>query len=150
MDPTRFERLIAALGAPTSRRQILRILAGGASGLVALTGFDAAQAKKRKRKRRPEKPKTCRTGTPWGTVTVPASGVSVTTPALEQGQRYLLRAVGFWTTNAAYGNDAFAAFPLNNPNAPETTFQGVRLGLSVDGGSSDDWGSYNPDHIYQR
>jgi hypothetical protein len=72
------------------------------------------------------------------------------TPTLKRGQRYQLRAIGFWSTNASFGNDAFAAFPFANPNAPETVFQGVRLGLSVDGSSPDQWGSYHLDHIYER
>jgi hypothetical protein len=66
------------------------------------------------------------------------------------GRCYRLSAVGFWSTHLTYGQDAVAAFPKNNHNAPEFEYQGVRLGLSLDGGSPDEWGRYNPSHIYER
>jgi hypothetical protein len=69
---------------------------------------------------------------------------------LAAGQRYRLRASGFWHTNSQYGNDAFATFPFADPNAPATTYQNVRLGLSIDGGSPDQWGRYTTSHIYER
>jgi hypothetical protein len=90
------------------------------------------------------------TGQQLRIVSVPSSGSTVSTPALAAGQRYRLRASGFWHTNPQYGNDAFAAFPFADPNAPGTTYQSVRLGLSVDGGSPDQWGSYTTSHIYER
>ena len=36
------------------------------------------------------------------------------------------------------------------PNASVTTAGAVRLGLSVDGGSPDLWGSYTTTHLYER
>ncbi len=82
-------------------------------------------------------------------LTVPANGTTVNTPVLRNGQRYRLRATGFWLTNAQFGNDAFAAFPLADPHAPVLTLEGVRLGLALDGGSPDLWGDYNSAHGYQ-
>ena len=49
------------------------------------------------------------------------------TPILEKGQRYRLRASG-WNTNATDGNDAVAAFAFATPNAPVTVAGGVRVG----------------------
>jgi hypothetical protein len=74
----------------------------------------------------------------------------VSTPVLAQGQRYRLRASGFWSSNATHGQDAFADFEFANPAAVVTTFEGVRLGLSIDGGSADVWGSYSTGHVYER
>jgi hypothetical protein len=92
----------------------------------------------------------CQPGTAAGSVLVPATGVAVSTPVLVAGQRYRLRATGFWATNATFGNDAFAAFLFATPAKPETTFNGVRLGLSVNGDSPDLWGAYNLGHVYER
>jgi len=92
----------------------------------------------------------CQPGASAGSVLVPATGVAVASPVLTAGQRYRLRATGFWATNAAHGNDAFAAFAFATPNTPVTVFQGVRLGLAVDGGSPDRWGSYNAGHVYEQ
>jgi hypothetical protein len=69
---------------------------------------------------------------------------------LQHGQRYRLRAIGFWNSNQTHGQDAFADFELANPNVFVAAFNGVRLGLSVDGGSADFWGAYNPNHVYER
>jgi hypothetical protein len=81
---------------------------------------------------------------------VPATGAKVSTPILVAGQRYRLRASGFWNTNANDGNDAVAAFPFANPNAPVLVAGGVRVGLAVDDGSPDLWGSYTTTHLYER
>src|SRR4051812_35520561 len=144
VDPMQFDGLATKVGEISSRRHVLKWLGGiGAAGLAAVAGHSGVEAKKRKKNKK-QKAKTCTPGSSVGSVTVPATGATVNTPNLIQGQRYRLRAVGFWSTNATFGNDAFAAFPFANPNAPETTFQGLRLGLSVNGGSPDQWGSYNP------
>lgn len=154
MDRSRLDSLAASLGNTSPRRQIVRLLAGGAAtGLVGMTMVGSADAKKKKKKKN-KKQKTpqntqCPTGSRFGTVSVPATGATVTTPVLINGQRYRLRATGFWSTNALAGNDAFAAFNFATPQTPIKEFQGVRLGLSVDGGSPEQWGVYNPDHIYE-
>lgn len=157
MDFSRFESLAATLDNTSPRRQIAKLLAGGAAtGLVGMTMVSTADAKKKKRKNKKNKkqkplpPGTqCPTGSRIGTVSVPATGATVTSPVLINGQRYRLRATGSWSTNAQHGNDAFAAFLLTTPQTPIKEFQGVRLGLSVDGGSPEQWGVYNPDHIYE-
>src|SRR3954447_2288783 len=114
MDTGRFDTLTTKVGAISSRRSILKLIGGvAASGLVAVAGHNAADAKKKKKNKK-QKPQptqqTCVPGTSIGSVSVPATGTAVSTPALAAGQRYRLRAVGFWSTNAATGNDAFAAF----------------------------------------
>ena len=147
MIPMRFTRLLRQ---SASRRHILR-------GLTAL-GFstvlrppDAAQARKGKKKPKKRKPGTvCPSGQLVGSVAVPGTGAPVLTPLLRQGQRYRLRASGFWRSNATHGQDAFADFPLANPTSHTTDFEGVRLGLAVDSGSPDLWGSYTPNHEYER
>ena len=145
-----FDGISRDLGQVSTRRSLVRLLGGAAAlGSVAVVGRGETDARKGKKGGRKKK-KTCKPGTSQGSVSVPATGATVTTPVLKQGQRYRLRATGFWSTNATYGNDAFAAFPLANVNAPELTYQGVRLGLSVDGGSPDLWGSYTTSHIYER
>lgn len=156
MDLSRFGGLVASLETTSPRRQIVKFLAGGAAtGLVGLTMVNAADAKKKGKKKKNKKKQPlpqgtqCPTGSRIGTVSVPATGATVTTPVLINGQRYRLRATGFWSTNAVYGNDAFAAFKFATPQVPEKEFQGVRLGLSVDGGSPEQWGTYNPDHTYE-
>lgn len=92
----------------------------------------------------------CRRGQRVASVKVPASGATAVSPVLNRGQRYRLRAVGAWTTNAQFGNDAFAAFPFANPATHQKEFQGVRLGLAVDGSRPNRWGSYKPNHVYER
>ena len=109
---------------------------------------DVAAKSKKKRKKR--KRQTCRAGQQIGATSVPGSGAVVTTRVLEQGRRYRLRASGFWGSNATHGQDAFADFPFADPNDPVTTHEGVRLGLSVDGGSPGQWGNYNKFHVYER
>lgn len=155
MDSQRFDQLAKTAGEISSRRTILKWLGGAAAGaVVAVAGHIAADAKKKKRgkkqKPQPTTPQTCVPGTSVGSVSVPATGTAVSSPVLMAGQRYRLRAVGAWSTNAATGQDAFAAFPYNNPNTHTTTYQGVRLGLSVNGGSPDQWGAYNPNHSYEQ
>jgi hypothetical protein len=109
-----------------------------------MAGLGAAGAKK------PKKPKTCPKGKLFATVSVPARGATVSTPNLRQGQRFRLRAVGVWATNASDSQDAFAAFQNTDPSQTTTVVGGVRVGLSVDGGSPDQWGSYNQNHVYER
>jgi hypothetical protein len=151
MDSNRFDALATTVGEISSRRNILKWIGSvAAGGLVAVAGHNAVDAKKKKKKNKKQKAKTCTPGTSIGSVSVPATGTAVNTPVLAAGQSFRLRAVGFWSTNATFGNDAFAAFPFANPNAPVTTFQGVRLGLSVNGGSPDQWGSYTSDHTYEQ
>lgn len=151
MDSNRFDELATTVGELSSRRNILKWIGGvAAGGLVAVTGHNVVDAKKKKKKNKKQKARTCTPGTSIGSVSVPATGTAVNTPVLAAGQRFRLRAVGFWSTNATFGNDAFAAFPFNNPNAPQTSFQGTRLGLSVNGGSPDQWGSYNTNHTYEQ
>jgi hypothetical protein len=156
MDTTRFKGLSDVLTGRLSRRQAVQWLAaGGASAVLVRAGMEDSAAKKGRKGKGKGKGKgknknRCTPGSSFGSVSVPATGATVTTPILTAGQQYRLRASGFWVTNAQYGNDAFAAFPFANPNAPELTFNNVRLGLSVDGGSPDQWGSYNAGHVYER
>jgi hypothetical protein len=144
----------------SSRRDVFRGLVGSVLGLGALRLPERVEArnKKKRKKRKKAQPvqqdgqngQMCPTGQQLRIVSVPSSGSTVSTPVLAAGQRYRLRASGFWNTNPQYGNDAFAALAFANPNAPETTYQNVRLGLSVDGGSPDQWGNYTTSHIYER
>jgi hypothetical protein len=153
MNENRIRTLTHSLSNRPSRRDVVRGLVGTGFGLGALRLPDTVEARKKKKQRKQKKQKAgqrCRTGKQFGSISVPASGASVSTPVLKKGQRYRLRASGFWNTNATHGNDAFAAFPFANPNAPVTTFEGARLGLSVDGDSPDQWGSYSAGHIYER
>lgn len=144
------------LGAVSTRRSMLRLLGGAAAmGAVAVVGAGERADARRKRGKKTGRGKgqqqeVCRRGTQFGAVSVPATGASVKTPVLVTGQRYLLRASGFWSSNATHGSDAFADFEFANPAAIVTTFEGVRLGLSVDGGNIDGWGSYTTNHVYER
>jgi len=149
VDSQRFDALTTKVGEISSRRQVLKVLGGiGAASLVAVAGHNVADAKRKKNKK--QKAKTCPPGKSIGSVTVPANGTAVNTPVLTAGQNFRLRATGFWTSNATHGEDAFADFELANPTAVVTTFQGVRLGLTVNGGGVDGWGSYNTNHVYER
>ena len=85
-----------------------------------------------------------------GAVSVPGSDSTVFTPVLRQGQRYRLRATGIWLSNPTHGQDAFADFLFADPTTFTTTFQGIRLGLSVGGGSPNGWGAYTTTHVYER
>ena len=123
--------------------------------VVAVAHTEPADAKRKRNKRKkhttPQPSQTtCQSGTQLGAVSVPATGDKVNTPVLVAGQRYRLRASGFWNTNATDGNDAVAAFAFATPNAPVTVAGGVRVGLSVDDGSPDFWGSYTTTHLYER
>jgi hypothetical protein len=147
------------VGENSSRRRVLKWLGVVVSGgLVAIAGHDVARAKKGKKGKKrnkklqpqPQPQPTCAPGTLAGSVNVPATGPTVNTPVLTKGQRYRLRATGFGLTDQAIGNDAFAAFRINDPNRVETTFEGIRLGLSVNGGSPDQWGSYHLNHTYEQ
>jgi hypothetical protein len=141
-----------------TRRGFVRLLGGAAAiGAMVAVGHAAPAVAKRNKKNRKRKkngnqqiPQTCQVGTPVGAVSVPATGTTVNTPVLTQGQRYRLRASGFWNSNATHGQDAFADFEVATPTTFVTTFQGVRLGLSVDGGSADVWGSYTTSHVYEQ
>lgn len=130
----------------------MRGLVGTGLGLATLRLPEAIEAKKKRKKRKKKQPsgQTCEPGTSIGSVRVPATGAEVRSPVLAQGQRYRVQATGYWYTNASHGNDAFASFQLTNPGVPITTYQGVRLGLSVDDGSPDEWGNYNVTHNYER
>jgi hypothetical protein len=133
-----------------SRRAVLRGLAGlGLGGAPLLS--DAAEARdgrERKRKRKPRQ--TCPRGKLIGAVNVPGTGAAVRTPVLRQRQRYRLRASGYWRSNASRGQDAFADFSFGTPSSYVTEFEGVRLGLAVDGDGPDLWGSYDSGHEYER
>jgi hypothetical protein len=150
VDPIQFDGLATKVGEFASRRQVVKWFGGiGAAGLVAVAGHSAADAKKKKKNNK-QKTKTCTPGKSIGSVTVPANGTAVNTPVLKAGQNFRLRATGFWTSNATHGQDAFADFELANPAKVVTTFQGTRLGLAVNGGNIDGWGSYNTNHVYER
>jgi hypothetical protein len=143
-----FDRMNATMGAAASRRGVLRgVLA--ALGAAVADGLAVAETPAKKKKGKGKAP-TCRPGKVVATIPVPASGAAVTTPVLRRGQAYRLRASGYWSTNAQYGNDAYAAFPVTNPNQYERYYQNTRLGLSVDGQSADFWGAYNANHAYER
>jgi hypothetical protein len=152
------EGIARELGAVSTRRSVLRLLGGAAAmGAVAVVGTGERAEAKRKRGKKKGKGKgtgqqqdVCQPGKQFGAVSVPGTGATVTTPVLVAGQRYRLRASGFWSTNATRGLDAFADFAFADPTTPVTIFQGVRLGLSVDGGSIDQWGSYTTGHVYER
>lgn len=152
MDITRCNALVASVAGGASRRHLVQMLAGSAvGGLATAVGITSADAKKKKRKKKPKTvTETCPDGTLVASVIVPATGTAVSTPILKSGQRYRLRAVGFWSTNATFGNDAFAAFKYAQPDEIGETSGGVRLGLSLNGGSPNQWGEYNRDHIYVR
>jgi hypothetical protein len=162
-DPT-FDDPIRALATGTSRRTALR---GLAAGLLAAAGggmaTDTVAKQKRKRKKGKPKPKPtppttpppttplptrCPQGTSVAYLSVPSDGSQSFTPVLEEGQVYILRASGSWSTNGDYMCDAFAAFLWKDPRSPVLYHNGVRLGLAIDGLSPDHWGSYNQSHRY--
>jgi hypothetical protein len=165
-----FDGIIRELSEVSNRRNVLHLL-GSAAALGAVTLIsrgESAEAKgkgKKKKNKRKKKnqnqntqtpqtggqnpPPICQSGRQEGAVSVPATGAAVSTPVLIAGQRYRLRASGFWNTNANDGNDAAAAFPFANPNAPVLTTDGIRVGLAVDDGSPDVWGAYTTSHIYE-
>jgi hypothetical protein len=134
----------------SSRRDVLRGLAGAGGAFGALRLPNAVAAKKKKNKKKRKRQPTCRPGEQVGAVGVPGTGAVVATPVLKKDQRYRLRASGFWSSNATNGQDAFADFTFANHAIHTTVFQNVRLGLSVDDGSPDLWGSYKVDHLYVR
>src|SRR5215212_6727729 len=136
-----FEGITRELGARSTRRSVLRLL-GGATAMGAVAVVNRGEVVEAKRKRGKKKAKgqqqaICQPGKQFGAVSVPGTGATVSTPVLVAGQRYRLRASGFWSSNATHGQDAFADFEFADPTKVVTTFQGVRLGLSVDGGSAD-------------
>ena len=157
-----FDEIARDLGEVSTRRNVLRLLGGAAamSAVAVVSRGESVEAKGKRNKRNKRKnrkkngnqqtPQTCQVGTQVGAVSVPATGTTVNTPVLTQGQRYRLRASGFWNSNATHGQDAFADFEVATPTTFVTTFQGVRLGLAVDGGSADVWGSYTTSHVYEQ
>ncbi len=151
METSQFDRLTRTLAAGASRRGVMRGLAAGLVAAAAGGTTIADIAAKKKRPNKPNKPnKTCKPGTVVASVSVPATGGTATTPNLKSGQRYRLVANGFWATNAEFGNDAVASFPFNDPTKPVLEFEGVRLGLTVDGGSPNLWGAYTTGHTYEQ
>jgi hypothetical protein len=153
MNLDRIANVKSTLNTRASRRDVMRGLLGTGLGFAALRLPEAVEAKKRKKRKKRknvDNGQTCEPGTSIGTVSVPATGAVVSTPVLALDQRYRLQATGFWNPNATHGNDAFASFKLANPGEIALTYQNVRLGLSVDGGSPDLWGSYNITHNYER
>jgi hypothetical protein len=160
-----FDGITRDLGEVSTRRRFFRLLGGAAAlgAVAAVAQAEPAEARRKRNKRKNKKkqgtptPPTnqppqaiCQRGTQMGAVSVPASGASVNTPVLAAGQRYRLRASGFWNTNATDGNDAVAAFAFATPNAPVLVAGGVRVGLAVGEDSPDLWGSYTTTHIYER
>ena len=138
--------------ATANRRAAVR---GLAAALFALAGGGAAMAeakktsrKKARRAARKKRRSTCRRGRVLANLAVPGDGTEIFTPVLKSGQRYTLRASGFWSTNGAYLNDAVAAFLAADPNQVAFVDLGVRLGLSLDGRSPDIWGPYSQEHEY--
>lgn len=134
----------------SNRRTVVRSLAGA---ILALAGGGVATADARKKRPKKERPrrkpgKKCRRGRVLANLAVPADGSEISTPVLRKGQRYTLRASGFWSTNGTYNNDAVAAFLVADPSQVAFTDLGVRLGLSVDGRSPDIWGAYTQGHEY--
>jgi hypothetical protein len=136
------------IGLP-SRRQMLHRLAGVALGLGVTRSPGTVEAKKNRRKKR-KRQEACSRGERVAGVVVPGTGGTVQTPALTQGQRYRVRASGYWRSNATRGQDAFADFSIVTPSSYATEFEGVRLGLAFDGDSPDLWGSYTTSHEYER
>jgi hypothetical protein len=164
-DPTG-DRPGTAVATGTSRRTALRGLAAGllaaASGGFA-TDTLAKQKRRKKGKHKPTPtptppttpppttplPKRCPQGTEIATVSVPSDGSQVFTPVLEQGQTYILRAHGYWSTSGEYMCDAFAAFRYHDERTYVLYDNGVRLGLWVDGESPDlSSDLYNLSHTY--
>ena len=144
------EQITNSLHTRPSRRAALRGLLGAALGFAVLHQPESGEAKKRKKRKKQKTTQACQPGTALGSVKVPATGAIVSTPVLAQGQRYRLQATGYWNTNAFYGADAFASFKFANPTETATSYQNVRIGLSVNGGSPDQWGIYNITHNYER
>ena len=156
-EDTTFDHTVKAFASGGSRRAVVRGLAAGllavASGGIAT---DAPAKKKRKRKRKSKKkpqtppPTTCPQGTLFAEVSVLADGSRAFTPVLKEGQVYILRASGYWSTNGDYMCDAFASFLWKDPRSPVMYHNGVRLGLAVDGLPPDLWGTYSQSHTYHQ
>lgn len=144
------DQISNALYTRPSRRDALRGALGATLGLAVLQQPESGEAKKRKKRKKQKTAQTCQPGTPVGSVRVPATGASVSTPVLAVGQRYRVQATGYWNTNAFYGADAFASFKFATPTETATSYQDVRTGLSVNGGSPDEWGNYHLTHNYER
>jgi hypothetical protein len=149
------DHTVTAVASGGSRRAVVRGLAVGllavASGGIA-TDAPAKKKRKRKSKKKPQTPPptTCPQGTLFAEVSVLADGSRAFTPVLKEGQVYILRASGYWSTNGDYMCDAFAAFLWKDPRSPMMYHNGVRLGLAVDGLSPDLWGTYSQSHTYHQ
>jgi hypothetical protein len=163
---TTVDHAVKAVTSGRSRRAVVRSLAGGllavASGEIAtdtLAKKKRKQKPKKKSKRKPKTsppttppnpPTTCPQGTLFAEVSVLADGSQSFTPVLEEGQVYILRAHGYWSTNGDYMCDAFAAFLWKDQRSPVMYYNGVRLGLAVDGLPPDQWGTYSQSHTYHQ
>ena len=105
-----------------SRRDVLRGLAAAGLGLTALLGVGSCRGREQEEAEKAEK--AGRTSRPAADVPGRDEGrcrqrsatvATVSTTVLTQGQRYRLRASGFWTSNATHGQDAFADFEFADP-----------------------------------
>ena len=134
-----------------SLRAVLRGLAALGLGGGALRLSGPAQAKNgKKRGKKRNSRQRCPPGKLIEAVTIPGTGAPARTPVLKQGQRYRVRASGYWRSNATRGQDAYADFSIVDPAAFTTNYEGVRLGLVFDDQNPDLWGGYNPGHEYER
>ena len=165
-EDTTFDHTVKVFASGGSRRAVVRGLAAGllaaASGGIATDTLAKKKRKQKPKKKSKQKPKTlpgprlppttppptCPQGTLFAEVSVLADGSQSFTPVLEEGQVYILRAYGYWSTNGDYMCDAFAAFLWKDQRSPVMYNNGVRLGLAVDGLSPDHWGTYSQSHTY--
>jgi hypothetical protein len=166
-EDTTFDHMVKAFASGGSRRAVARGLAAGLLA-VASSGIATDTPAKKKRKQKPKRkskqkpktsppttlpttpPTTCPQGTLFAEVSVLADGSQSFTPVLEEGQVYILRAYGYWSTNGDYMCDAFAAFLWKDQRSPVMYNNGVRLGLAVDGLPPDLWGTYSQSHTYHQ
>jgi hypothetical protein len=168
-----FDGMTEQLDESATRRSVFRLLGGvmAVAGGMALGGSQAAAKNKGGRRKcrikcgsgsrlvgcrcRPTGAvrtvqAVCQPGKAIATISVPATGPAVTTPVLATGQTYRLQVSGFWAFDAEWGNDAAAAFRFTDQSKTATSFEGTRMGLSLNGGSPDEWGNYNQGHVYER
>jgi hypothetical protein len=148
MNDVEFDRAIKTMGDGMTRREVLRATAAGLIVAAGGGGIAVDALARKKSTKTKTKTKTCPPGTFIAGIPVPADGSRVFTPILRDGQVYVLRATGSWTTNADFFCDAFAAYRFSDPASPVMFNQGVRLGLSVDGFPPDNWGTYHTNHSY--
>jgi hypothetical protein len=151
LDSHQFDRIVATLETSLDRRGALRVFGLAALGAVSMNRLVQEDAgARRRKKKKATNTKICTPGKTIATLKVPSNGVTVNSPALTKGQRYRVQASGFWNANAQYGNDACAAFPFANPNAPEFTYRNLRLGLLMNSIPPGAWGNYNTQHVYEQ